>query len=204
MSKESNTPVERLFGSKTRTKLLGLFFENTEKSYYVREITRVIGEQINSVRRELINLSEIGIIKNETYDNKVYYSANIKHPFCRALMEMFSKKIDIMKEKEVHRDTWEDYTRPVRKYLKALVVTNRIPGQEGIDLMIVGDDRTKRLTHWAEMVEKKKGKPLNYVIFSRDDYLYRRSVKDKFVAEILEMSILEIIDPDKIIKVYEN
>ena len=49
MSKENNTPVEKLFGSKTRTKLLGLFFENPDKSYYVREITRVIGEQINSV-----------------------------------------------------------------------------------------------------------------------------------------------------------
>ena len=72
MSKESSTPTEKLFGSKTRAKLLKLFFENPEKSFYVREMTRVIDEQINSVRRELLNLESIGIIKNETFDNKVY------------------------------------------------------------------------------------------------------------------------------------
>ena len=80
MSKEDSTPTEKLFGSKTRAKLLDLFFSDTSKSYYVREITRVIEEQINSVRRELINLEGIGIVKSETYDNKVYYSANMKHP----------------------------------------------------------------------------------------------------------------------------
>ena len=47
--------LDKLFGSKTRAKLLGLLFDNPEKSYYVREITRVIEEQINSFRRELNN-----------------------------------------------------------------------------------------------------------------------------------------------------
>ena len=74
MSKETNTPIEKLFGSKTRAKLLKLFFGSPEKSFYVREMTRVIDEQINSVRRELLNLENIGIIKSETFDNKIYYS----------------------------------------------------------------------------------------------------------------------------------
>jgi hypothetical protein len=44
--------IEQLFGSKTRVKLLKLFFSNPNRSFYVREITRTIDEQINSVRRE--------------------------------------------------------------------------------------------------------------------------------------------------------
>ena len=55
MYKEDKIPIEKLFGSKTRAKLLELFFSNTSKSYYVREVTRLVEEQINSVRRELIN-----------------------------------------------------------------------------------------------------------------------------------------------------
>ena len=199
MSKEINTPVEKLFGSKTRTKLLGLFFETPDKSYYVREITRVIGEQINSVRRELLNLDSIGIIKNETYDNKVYYSANTKHPFCRPLIEMFSTKVDLAKDKDIRRGSWSDYTKSIKKYLKVLVVTNRQPMEEGIDLLIVGDDKTKKLSHWAEMIEKKKGKPLNYVIMSTDDFLYRQSVKDRYILDIFDMDISDIVDPDKLI-----
>jgi len=200
MSKESSTPIEKLFGSKTRAKLLSLFFGNPEKSFYVREITRVIEEQINSVRRELQNLENIGIIKNETYDNKIYYSANQKHPFCKPMVEMFSRKIDIVKEQDVRRNSWEDLIRPVKKYLKGLIITNRIPGQDGVDMIIIGDDKTKKLSRWAEAVEKQQGKPLNYVIFSKDDYLYRRSVRDRFILDVMEMNISEIIDPEGIIK----
>ena len=200
MSKENNTPLEKLFGSKTRTKLLSLFFGNPERSYYVREMTRVIDEQINSVRRELLNLESIGIIKNETYDNKIYYSANNKHPYARALVMLFSSRTDVAVETAVVKpNAWEEYVRPVKNYLTCLIVTNRLPGQEGVDLLIVGDDRTKKLTHWAEVVEKKEGKPLNYVIMSRDDFQYRLNVKDRFVSEVLEMSILEKFDPEGIL-----
>lgn len=200
MSKETSTPTEKLFGSKTRAKLLRLFFENPEKSFYVREMTRVIEEQINSVRRELLNLESIGIIKNETFDNKVYYSANKKHSFYRPMVDIFSKKADTSREKDIKETTWEEYCRPVKNYLKGLIVTNRLPGQDGIDLLIIGNDKTKKLTRWAEVIEKKQGKPINYVIMSPDDFTYRRSVRDRFVAEVLEMEISEIIDPDKIIK----
>ena len=200
MSKENSTPTEKLFGSKTRAKLLRLFFENPEKSFYVREMTRVIDEQINSVRRELLNLESVGVIKNETFDNKVYYSANNKHPFYRPMIDIFSKKLDISREKDVKETTWETYVRLVKNYLKGLIVTNRLPGQDGVDLLIIGNDRTKKLTRWAEVVEKKQGKPINYVIMSPDDFKYRKSVHDRFLEEILEMDITEIIDPEKIIK----
>ena len=200
MSKADSTPVEKLFGSKTRAKLLRLFFENPTKSFYVREMTRVIEEQINSVRRELLNLESIGVIKNETFDNKVYYSANNKHPFAHPLTEIFSKKISTAKDKDTKEDTWEEYCRPVKHYLKGLIVTNRLPGQDGIDLLIIGNDKTKKLTRWAEVVEKKLGKPINYVIMPADDFTYRKSVRDRFIAEILEMEISEIIDPEGIIK----
>lgn len=213
MSKEDSTPTEKLFGSKTRAKLLDLFFSDTSKSYYVREITRVIEEQINSVRRELINLEGIGIVKSETYDNKVYYSANMKHPYAHAFQEIFTPRKAgpvgpagpmLTNAVEVHRisraNSWADNIRPVEKYLKGLIVTNRLPGQDGIDMLIIGDDRTKKLTRWAEIVEKRQGKPMNYVIMSRDDYLYRRSVRDRFLSEVMELEITELYDPEKMIK----
>jgi hypothetical protein len=204
MSKESNTPTEKLFGSKTRAKLLQLFFTSPTKSFYIREMTRVIDEQINSVRRELSNLESIGVIKNESFDNKVYYSANSKHPFYRPLIEIFSKKIDSARDHDIKESTWTEYTRPVQKYLVGLIVTNRLPGQDGLDLLIIGNDRTKKLTRWAEVIEKKQGKTINYAIMSPEDFTYRKSVHDRFVEDVLEMEIIEIIDPENIIKEKEK
>lgn len=206
MSRENNTPIEKLFGSKTRAKLLELFFANTNKSFYVREITRVIEEQINSVRRELMNLEGIGVVRNETFDNKVYYAANMKHPFAHALQEIFAphKVVAATKVQEIKRrpsNSWDEYIKPVSRYLRGMALFNRAPGQDGIDLLVIGDDKTKKLTRWAEVVEKKQGKPLDYVILGRDDFLYRLSVKDRFVMNILEdAEISELYDPEEIIK----
>ena len=160
----------------------------------------MIDEQIHSVRRELLNLGSIGLVKNETYDNKVYYSANMKHVYAHAFSEMFNAKISDVKAPSMKRDAWDEYVKPVKNYLSGLIVTNRIPGQEGIDLLIIGDDKTKKLTHWASVIEKKMGKPLNYVIISADDYTYRKSVRDRFLTEVMEMEISHIYDPDKLIK----
>lgn len=200
MNTKSEVPIDKLFGSKTRAKLLRLFFENPDKSFYVREITRVIEEQINSVRRELTNLESIGIIKNETFDNKVYYSVNQKHPYAKPLIDLFSEKFDAVKDRDVLKSSWNEYIKPVQKYLRALLITNRAPGMDGIDMLVVGDDRTKKLTKWAEIVEKKQGKPMNYVILSESDYLYRKSVRDRFILDILDMEISDIFDPEKIIR----
>ena len=68
--------IDSLFGSKTRVKLLGLFMNNPDRSFYVREITRNIDEQINSVRRELANLIKVGVVPAQSVDNKLYYQAD--------------------------------------------------------------------------------------------------------------------------------
>ena len=199
-------PLEKLFGSKTRAKLLALFFENTEKSYYVREITRVIEEQINSVRRELTNLSALGLVKIENYENKVYYSANMKHPFARPMTEIFARSsamnyaTDDQKVEVKRSSVWETYVRPVANLVSALIITNRIPGQDGLDLLIIGDNRTHKLTHWAEVVEKRQGKPLSYAIMSREDFIYRRSVRDRYLMDnVFSLQISEKYDPEKIL-----
>ncbi|MBP9668434.1 hypothetical protein KBD70_01670, partial [Candidatus Saccharibacteria bacterium] len=82
--------IDALFGSKTRVKLLKLFLNNPDSSYYVREITRLIDEQINSVRRELSNMLKIGIITSENVENKLYYKVNQMYPHFIPLRAIFS------------------------------------------------------------------------------------------------------------------
>src|SRR5262247_3642034 len=81
--------IEQLFGSKTRVKLLQLFYSNPNRSFYVREITRKIDEQINSVRRELANLLSIGIIASDTTNNRLYYEVNQSYEFYAPLRAIF-------------------------------------------------------------------------------------------------------------------
>ena len=52
----------KLFGSNTRVKILKLFLFNFYKKYYIRQLARDLGLQLNSVRRELENLEKFGLL----------------------------------------------------------------------------------------------------------------------------------------------
>ncbi|MBI5728578.1 MAG: hypothetical protein HY984_02390, partial [Candidatus Magasanikbacteria bacterium] len=57
--------LEHLFGSKTRLKLLRLFFRDPTRAYYVRELTRSLDSQVNAIRREIQLLLRAGIVKEK-------------------------------------------------------------------------------------------------------------------------------------------
>ena len=81
--------ISGIFGSKTRYKLIKLFILSNDESFFVREITRIIDEQINSVRRELNNLSQIGLLLSKNKNNKLYYRVNKKSQIHGGLAMMF-------------------------------------------------------------------------------------------------------------------
>jgi DNA-binding transcriptional ArsR family regulator len=115
--------VDQLFGSKTRVKLLKFFFENKGQEFYVRELTRLLGEQINSIRRELINLADAGVVKSRDEENKVFYSVNTSGELFAGLDMMFGNNTQPMKVKPTQEvpklDAKEIYDRPATEPVSA-------------------------------------------------------------------------------------
>lgn len=54
--------LSKLFGSKARVKILKLFLLHPDRKYYIRQLSRDLRLQVNSVRRELENLEELGLL----------------------------------------------------------------------------------------------------------------------------------------------
>ena len=72
----SSSTLKALFSSQTRVKLLSTFLLHPESEYFIRELTRLLGEQINSIRRELENLRRIGLVKARHRNRKKYYKVD--------------------------------------------------------------------------------------------------------------------------------
>jgi hypothetical protein len=202
MVQKADTSIDKLFGSKTRTKLLKLFLTNEKKSFYVREITRIIDEQVNSVRRELSNLLNLGVLKSDTYDNKLYYMINKHYAHFGGLKAIFAA--DSTKELQVKptasSDKWDMATKPVRELLSLLMIAEPLGSGNEVDMLIVGKDIEGRLSKWAGIIEKKHNTPLNYMILSPEDLYYRISVKDKFLRGVLDSNMKVVVDNDKLIE----
>ena len=133
--------IDSLFGSKTRVKLLHLFLNNPEKSFYVREITRMIDEQINSVRRELANMVSVGIVQQDAIDNKLYYSVNEDYPYIKPLAAIFSDKNTEGGMSAASSVSWKDSLGRMRGLRLAIISGKLVVGSSSaVDLLLVGDD----------------------------------------------------------------
>lgn len=61
--------LSKLFGSTSRVRILKFFLSHPDGRYYIRQVARDLDLQLNSVRRELENLEQFGLLKS-TYATK--------------------------------------------------------------------------------------------------------------------------------------
>lgn len=192
--------IEQLFGSKTRVKLLQLFYSNPNRSFFVREITRKIDEQINSVRRELSNLLNVGIITSETTNNKLYYEVNQKFEYYQPLQEIFGGGV----RKTVKKGTDstdgaaaepEDDLKMVG-HIEVAVYTGQFTRDEsaGIDFLVVGDVNPNALKKYVDNLEKKENKSIRYTVMTLPDFRYRQQINDRFAVRIMNAKKQVLID----------
>lgn len=191
--------IEQLFGSKTRVKLLSLFFNNPGRPFYVREITRKIDEQINSVRRELANLLSIGIVSSDGANNRLYYEVNTKYEYYEQLRSIFTtmptKSTDPVIQETQEEDQIVKKLRSTGS-IQLAFLTGTFARDEnvGIDIFVVGDVNKARLAKVVAELERDMNRELNYSSLTPVEYDYRLSLNDRFITSILEAKKIVIID----------
>lgn len=194
--------IDSLFGSKTRVKLLHLFLNNPEKSFYVREITRMIDEQINSVRRELANMVSVGIVQQDAIDNKLYYSVNEDYPYIKPLAAIFSDKNTEDGMGVASSVSWKESLGRMRGLRLAIISGKLVVGSSSsVDLLLVGDDMSAvTIKNLVKKIEKDRKIEINYAVISYDDFYYRMSVKDRFIMDIIRNKHSVLVDTENIMR----
>ena len=194
--------IDSLFGSKTRVKLLHLFLNNPEKSFYVREITRMIDEQINSVRRELANMVSVGIVQQDAIDNKLYYSVNEDYPYIKPLAAIFSDKNTEGSMSAASSVSWKDSLGRMRGLRLAIISGKLVVGSSSaVDLLLVGDGMSAvTIKNLVKKIEKDRKIEINYAVISYDDFYYRMSVKDRFIMDIVRNKHSVLVDTENIMR----
>lgn len=196
--------IDALFGSKTRVKLLHLFLNNPGKAFYVREITRLIDEQINSVRRELANMLQVGIITSDSADNKLYYEINQRYEFYLPFRAIFAdQKVTTAaaSSSEGNARSWQNSLGSLAGMRVAVAAGALVKGSASpVDLLVVGNVADKKLKSVVVEIESAEGRVINYSLLSYDEFYYRLSVRDKFLNSILSNKHEALVDTDNILK----
>ena len=210
--------LEQIFGSRTRVKLLKLFLNDPDKAYFVREISRTIGAQINSVRRELLNLKSLGIVGEvEGPENKEYIvpvkergkdngslklkkisSVDVTKKFFQANkffilfpeLKALILKADFLLEKNLAKEIGKIGE------VDYLALTGDFVGLSDapVDLILVGKFNKNKLGDLINDFEKDFGRAIDYTVMTRQEFNYRKDITDRFLYNILENKKIVMIN----------
>lgn len=188
--------------SKVRVELLELFFQNTEEMWYVRELTRLVGEEINAVRRELTRMQEFGLVRSEERGNRLYYALNPAYEFFYDLLTLVSKTTGLGKHIKYNRKKLGD----VQFVMFSGSFARKKPHRNtDVDIMIVGSVVMPELDALVKAEEKLRGHEINYTVMTAEEFEFRKTRRDPFLRDVLEGSRVMIIgDEDSFLSVRQQ
>lgn len=217
----------KLFGSNARVKILKLFISHPDKKFYIRQIARDLNLQLNSVRRELENLEDFGLLISNPGDSKE--AANEQPP---SILENLwpnddhkSKKTKKIEEnpKSDRKYFKVDTNFIIYKEIKELVIRAQILYEKDfveklkklgktklvvltgffvnevrpVDLLVVGNINKIKLHKLIKELESELERELNFTLMDTKEYKYRRDITDIFLYDILENKHIKVIDEFK-------
>ncbi len=192
--------LEHLFGSKTRLKLIRLFYRHQETPFFVRELTRLTGVQINAIRRELETLLKASLIKEvEPEDNnsfeagsglRKYYvldTSSLLYPEIQAL---------ILKDQLLAQEEFINELKEKGGKIKLLLLTGLFTADHHAqsDILLVGEMKEKIVGRLVAQYEQEFGSEIRYTIMSEKEFLDRRRVMDKFLYSLFECKNMKVVN----------
>ncbi|MBU1127444.1 MAG: hypothetical protein ABIH88_03185 [Patescibacteria group bacterium] len=186
--------LKNLIVSKVRIKILQVFFDQPGQIYYVRELVRMTGEEINAVRRELLNLEKTGLLRKEPRGNRLYYDLNKQHVLYGDLLSMIHKTVGIGKELVKKKAKLGKINLAM---LSGRFVRRLETLKGGVDLLIIGEADLTKLGQLVQEEEKRLKREINYTAMTKNEFNFRKKRRDPFLSGILLGSRVMIIGDEE-------
>ncbi len=175
--------LQDLFVSKVRVKLIQSFLNQPQEMFYVRQLVRLIEEEINAVRRELSRMEKRGLVKKEARANRLYYFFNKSYPFYQELICLTAKTVGLGAEIIKHKNALGN----LKFALLSGRYARRMPRKsaEDIDLLLVGSINLNTLNQLVRKAESQREKEINYAPMTVEEFEFRKQRRDPFLQKIL-------------------
>lgn len=180
--------LEHIFGSETRTRILKFFCINAQEKFFVRELSRRLDLQLNSIRRELDNLEEFGFLQSTEENGKKFYAVNQEFPLFLEIKNL------ILKATTLDEMYLADKMSKISG-LKLLVFTGLLTKAPTLtDVLIVGKVKRGEFDRHLKKIAQGLPHELRVTFLTPQDYIYRLSIVDKFIYDIFAHNRIVVVD----------
>ncbi|HCC68091.1 TPA: hypothetical protein DEP90_02720 [Patescibacteria group bacterium] len=181
--------LKKLFISKVRIRILEKYLLNPSISFHVRGLVRELNEEINAVRRELINLEAIGLLKSKRDKNKLVYKLNRECTSIPELQTLFLKNSKLGQKILERVQNIEG--------LESLIVTESFLtetylSENDIDMLFLGNPKIKDIKNVITELERDLERELKASAMKREDFDFAKKKKDPIVMNLLKQNIVLI------------
>lgn len=152
-------------------------------SFHVRGLVRVLDEEINAVRRELLNLQDAGILKSKKDGNKLVYKLDKSCPIIWELRSMFYKESSVGKAVLKVIDSVEGIQLVV---LTDSFIKNKYENPTDVDFLFIGTMKVRDLSTQMSQLEKDEKRDIRFSAITKEDFDFARKKKEPFLMNILE------------------
>jgi len=186
--------LKDLFISKVRVKLIKVFLGNPQEIFYVRELVRLTGEEINAVRRELMRMEEKGIAAKEGRGNRIYYHIRREYLFYNELVRLATKTTGLGQAIIKNKNKLGKISFA---FISGRLVRRRPHREDDVDFLIVGDVILPQLSAVVGRFESEMKREINYSAMNKDEFEFRKKRRDPFILKILAQSRVMLIGDEE-------
>ncbi len=190
--------LEAIIPSKTRRKILQLFYHDPDASYYLRKIVREIGEEVNAVKRELDILAGEKLLLRERRLNKVFYTLNPHYTFYEDFLKMFTKTGTLATSifKNLSKLGKTKFVTISTKYTKRQAISS-----DEIYLLLVGVIVVAEIAAIVEEMQKDFGREINFTVMTEEEFKFRKKNNDPFIWRFLKSpKVMLVGSEDELLK----
>ncbi len=185
------------FGS-YRRRVLALLLLHPDEAFHLREIARITDTQPGTLQRELVQLTDAGVLSRETVGNLVCYRADPMCPIYDELRSILKKTAGVV---DVLRNALAPLSNRIAvAFVHGSVASGTERRASDIDVMIVGKVAFEEVVVALHACQEELRREINASVYSEVEFSQRAKAKGQFLARVLKDPVLMIMGKERDIR----
>ncbi|MDP2142186.1 MAG: nucleotidyltransferase domain-containing protein [Gammaproteobacteria bacterium] len=175
----------------TQQQVLTLLYGSPHRSFYTKEILRLTGMGVATIKRELDRMLAAGILTMTPIGNQHHYQANPQCPIYTDLVNIVSKTLGvvaILRQALVPMSEAIDWA-----FVYGSVARGRESSASDVDVLIIGEVAFAEVVAALYPVQGVLGREVNPKLYSRQEWKKKVAADDAFIEELLSKPRMDVI-----------
>ena len=178
--------------SASQCQLLSWLFGHPERSFHLRELSRLAGLGSASLQRELRKLLAAGLLRGEQVGNQRRFTANPDSPVFEEMVSLVRKTLGVA---PLVADALAPLSAQIQTaYIYGSIAKGTEHANSDVDVMIVGEGVALiDVLDCLMPLEPRLRRKLNPTVYTPDEYACRRAEADSFINRVLAQPTLPLL-----------